>query len=335
MRLYYDILRLWVGLTLLCSCSSDGGKKQKHATGAAQSAPYELLVVANKEWLPSPAGKALMDVVEAPVEGLPQYEPCFRCTKINPAAFNATFKMYSNIVIAEISSKHQETEMRISRDVYCRPQLIIFLAAPNDQAFMELMGSRREQIINLFNEQELSRERRQLTRKHSGKVKQQAEKQFGVSILAPADIDQVKVGRQFFWASASKQEFRLNICIYTLPLSDLTQEQFVVARDSVMKANIPGGHDGQWMETDSRTVTSRLQPATNGQPARMEIRGLWDMRNDAMGGPFISYVQLDEKHQQLLVTEGFVFAPEEKKRPLIRELEASLQSLSFLSAASK
>jgi len=324
-----------VGLTLLCSCNSGDRQQQKHATGAAQSAPYELLVVANKEWLPTPAGKALMDVVESPVEGLPQYEPCFRCTKINPAAFNATFKMYSNIVVAEVGSKHQQAEMRTNRDVYCRPQLIVYLYAPTAQAFMELMESRREQIISMFNEQELSRERRRLAKKHSGKVEQQARKQFGVSIYAPADIDDVKVGKQFFWASASKQEFRLNICIYTLPPGDLTQERFVAARDSVMKANIPGGHEGQWMETDSRTVSCKLLPEADRQPARMEVRGLWDMRNDAMGGPFVSYVQHDKTGRQLLVTEGFVFAPEEKKRPLIRELEAALQTLSFLPAASK
>ena len=325
MKIRTSLIPLLLTLFLLCACEPKENKRP--ATGAAQSAPYELLVVANKEWLPTPAGKALMDVVEAPVEGLPQYEPCFRCTKINPAAFNATFKMYGNIVIAETGSKHQEAGMRISRDVYCRPQLIVFLTAPDDQAFMTLMEKRREQIICLFNEQELSRERRQLARKHSGKVKQQAEKQFGVSILAPADIDQVKVGRQFFWASAGKQEFRLNICIYTLPLGDLTQEQFVAARDSVMKQNIPGGHDGQWMETDDRTVTVKLQPATDGKPARMEVRGLWDMRHDAMGGPFVSHSRVDTETNRVIVVEGFVYAPEKMKRGLIRRLEGSLYTL--------
>lgn len=318
-------------LLLLCSCHAS--EKKSPVTAAAQSAPYELLVVADKDWLHTPAGKSLLDIVEAPVEVLPQYEPCFRCTKINPTAFNPTFKMYANIVFADVDSRHRQAEMRINRNAYCRPQLIVYLNAPDDQAFAELMQSRREQIISLFNEQEFSRERRLLAKTYSGTVMQQAQKQFGVSILAPKDIDQVKEGTDFFWASAGRQEFRLNICIYTLPLSDLTPDQFVAARDSVMKANIPGGTDGQWMETDSRTVTARLQPATDTQPARMQVYGLWDMRNDAMGGPFVSYIQKDERHQRLLVTEGFVFAPQEKKRPLIRQLEAALQTLSYAAPA--
>ena len=46
-----------------------------------------------------------------------------------------------------------------------------------------------------------------------------------------------------------------------------------------------------------------------------------------MGGPFVCYVYMDEKNDRLLVAEGFVFAPEEKKRAVIRQLEAALQTI--------
>ncbi|MBQ9641073.1 MAG: DUF4837 family protein [Bacteroidaceae bacterium] len=323
-----SILRLLTLLLLLSACSSGKQEKKKGVTAPVQSAPYEMLIVANKEWLQTTAGQSLMSVAESDVEGLAMHEPCFRCTKINPVNFDGTFKMYGNIIVAEISSKYRQAEMRVSRNLYCRPQLIVFLAAPNDKAFIELIDSRRDQLLDMFNEQEFNRESLVLQKKHSGVVAQQAQKQFGVSLFAPADIDQVKTGKDFFWASASKQEFRLNICLYTLPLRNLTLEDFVAARDSVMQINIPGGHEGQWMETDSRTVSSKVRQQTQGHDI-MVVRGLWDMRGDAMGGPFVSYIQTDERQQRILVCEGFVFAPNEKKRPLIRELEAALQTLKF------
>ncbi|MBQ4379873.1 MAG: DUF4837 family protein, partial [Bacteroidaceae bacterium] len=59
----------------------------------------------------------------------------------------------------------------------------------------------------------------------------------------------------------------------------------------------------------------------------VQVRGLWDMHNDAMGGPFVAYLLEDAQNDRMLVAEGFVFAPDEKKRPLIRELEAALQTL--------
>lgn len=314
---------------IFCSCGGSGKGSKNVVKGRSQGAPYELLVVADKEWLKSGAGQTLMDVVEGPIKGLPQYEPEFRCTKINRVGFNSTFKVYRNIVIAEVNKKYAEAEMRIARDEYCRPQLIVYLTAPDDKAFVEMMQVRQEQMLDLFNEQELSRERTVLKKKYSQVVKKQAEKQFGVMFLAPQDIDEMKQGQDFFWASASKQDFKLNVCMYRLPLRDISLDDFVILRDSVMKKNIPGGREDQWMETDSRTVSFRQRPTADGKGRVIVVRGLWDMRNDAMGGPFVAYLIADEKSNNLLVAEGFAFAPNEKKRPLIRELEAALQTVSF------
>lgn len=315
-----------VCLCAVSSCTSDKkGDGKKAATAKAQSMPYELLVVANKDWLKTEAGQTLVEVVSAPIEGLPQLEPNFHVTYINPDAFNGTFKVYSNIIFAEVGKKYAEAEMRTARNEYCRPQLIVFISAPDGQAFAELIKGRSQQILDMFNEQEFVRERAVLAKKFSRAVMQQAEQQFGVSIKAPQNIDDIKVGKDFFWASDSKRENRTNVCLYTLPMQDLSLEDFVAARDSVMKINIPGWREDQWMETDARTVTSRIVER-DGQQV-MEVRGLWDMKNDAMGGPFVSYVQADASMQKLLVAEGFVFAPEEKKRAMIRQLEAALQTI--------
>ena len=315
-----------VSAVVLSSCSSDKkGEGKRSATAKAQSMPYELLVVANKDWLKTEVGQVFVDAVEAPIEGLPQIEKNFRVTYINPDAFNGTFKAYSNIIFAEVGKKYTEAEMRTARNEYCRPQLIVFLSAPDGQAFADLVRGRSQQILDMFNEQEFVRERASLEKKYSRAVAKQTEKQFGVSVKVPSNIDDIKVGKDFLWASDSKRENRTNVCIYTLPMKGLTLEDFVAARDSVMKINIPGGREDQWMETDGRTVTCRIVER-NGQQV-MEVRGLWDMRNDAMGGPFVSYVQADASGQKLLVAEGFVFAPEEKKRGMIRQLEAALQTI--------
>lgn len=322
------ILGILIAL-VVCSCSSTGEKKEKtKAKGKSQSAPYELLIVADKEWLKGETGKALLDVVEGPIEGLPQYESCFRCTKINRSGFNNTFKVYRNILIAEVSKKYAEAEMRVSRDEYCKPQLIAYLTAPDDKAFYQLMQQRGEQLLDMFNAMEFERERGLLRKKYSNIVLKQAQKQFGAKMYAPQDIDEVKAGKDFFWASAGKQDFKLNVCMYSLPLRDMSLDEFVAARDSVMQINIPGGKEGQWMETDGRTVSYRVRPAGDGNSI-IVVRGLWDMRGDAMGGPFVAYIMTDAKNHRLLVAEGFAFAPNEKKRPLIRELEAALQTVSL------
>lgn len=331
MRLYIYIMCVCGGLLAACTSEKSGSKKA--VTAKVQSAPYELLVVADKDWLKTEAGQTLVQTVEAPIEGLPQMEPNFRVTYINPFAFSGTFKTYANIVVAEVDKKHKEPALLMQRNVYAQPQVVLYLYAPDNAAIVQCVEKNRAAILSMLNENEFARERKLLAKHHSGVVMTQAKKQFGVSMQAPRDIDDLKTGKDFLWASASKQEFRLNVCLYALPMQDMTTERFVQLRDSVMKLNIPGGRDDQWMETDPRTVVAE-QVAFEGKSVPV-VRGLWDMRNDAMGGPFVCYLHTDTLRNRLLVAEGFVFAPEEKKRPIIRQLEAALQTLVFVADTHK
>jgi hypothetical protein len=318
---------------LLVACSSDKRDEKKAVTAKVQSAPYELLVVADKEWLKTEKGQVLVQAVEAPIEGLPQMEGNFRVTYINPYSFNATFKTYANIVMAEVAPKHQTAKMGVQKNVYARPQVILSVLAPTGDALADYVATHGKQMLAMLNENEFERERKLLKKTHSGVVVTKAKAMFGVNIYVPKDVDDLKVGKDFLWASASKQDFRQNLCLYTTPMQDMTADRLVEVRDSVMHINIPGGREGQWMETDMRTVSASMVKV-GGQDV-LSVRGLWDMREDAMGGPFVCYVYPDYTNGRLLLAEGFVFAPDEKKRPIIRQMEAALQTLTFVADTHK
>ena len=304
------------------SCSS-GNEKKSAVKGKVQSAPYELLVVANKDWLKTETGQKLVELVEAPISGLPQREGNFRVTYINPEAFKGVFKFYANVLVVGVDMKYEESKMTLEKDLYARPQVVEGLYASTDQTFVKLLETHQKDILKVFNENEFARERKLLEKNYSGAVLAQVQKQFGVSIKVPQDVDDMKVGKNFLWASASKKDFQQNVCVYTLPLSETLS--FEEVRDSVMKVNIPGDREDQWMETDRRTVM--VDDITRND--LIVVRGLWDMRNDAMGGPFVSYVYADTVRHRFLVVEGFVFAPDKKKRPIMRQLEAALQTVKF------
>jgi hypothetical protein len=46
-----------------------------------------------------------------------------------------------------------------------------------------------------------------------------------------------------------------------------------------------------------------------------------------MGGPFISFIIDDVKNDRVIHIDGFVYAPQFKKRDYIRQLEAILHSI--------
>ena len=264
-----------------------------------------------------------MEIVEAPISGLPQREGNFRVTYVNPEAFKGAVQFYANILGAKVDMKHEESRMTLEKDLYARPQMVEGLYAPTDWAFVRLLEAHKKDILRHFNENEFARERKFLEKNYNGAVMAQVKKQFGVSINVPQDVDDMKIGENFLWASASKKDFQQNVCIYTLPWSN--NLSFEDVRDSVMKVNIPGDREDQWMETDRRTVMIDDITRTD----LLVVRGLWDMRNDAMGGPFVSYCYVDTIRNRFLIVEGFVFAPDKKKRPIIRQLEAALQTMTF------
>lgn len=326
---------------LTVGCGGGGNdsdtQEQRQRNVSSVSAPWELLVVADKDWLATSGGEPLRNISQAQIPCLPQAETCFRTTTINPVHFNKSFRYYANILRADINRQYTQAQCQIAYNVYCQPQIVISLTAPDQASFAQLCEQWGERIIDTFTQAELDREAGRLRRKHSQQALRQAQEQFGATIYAPEEIDAVKPGRDFFWASSNQtDENYYNVCLYTIPLPPLTGEgepaynpftlgAFLSARDSVMRRNIQGQTPGTYMSSDPRVMQERHRQI-DGQYV-YEVRGLWQMEHAAMGGPFVAHTHVDTLHQCLFVAEGFVFAPGKDKRTFIRRLEAALQTL--------
>ena len=119
-----------------------------------------------------------------------------------------------------------------------------------------------------------------------------------------------------------------NICMYSYPYEGpetFNKEYILHKRDSVMEKNLPGEKPGMYMQTD--TLCTMIKPIVVHGMYAMETRGLWIMKDDCMGGPFVSHSRVDTEANKVLVVEGFVYAPEKMKRGLMRRLEGSLYTL--------
>lgn len=315
-----------MGLLLLAACTSE--KK----TGASNrvttdSAPYELLLIADKDWLKTADGSVVMEILNSSILGLPQQESNFKVLSINPTAFSKTFQGFANIIKLDINSKYSKAEFQVAHDIYAHPQIVAYLTAPDGKSMTEMVIKRRQQIIDLFVNGELKRERANLHRTYSDKVKREVKRLFNCTLYAPKDINAVKTGHDFLWASTNQIDNRLNICVYSYPYTpeDFSEQRFIAIRDSFMRENIRGDKANQYMGTNADFVFSRTM-TFEGRTV-IEARGLWEMKNDMMGGPFVSYSQVDTLNNRVIVTEGFVYAPEKKKRLFIRQLEAAIQTL--------
>jgi hypothetical protein len=96
--------------------------------------------------------------------------------------------------------------------------------------------------------------------------------------------------------------------------------------DSMLHANIKGETDDAFM----RIADNRMTTTKEKEGERLIRRGTWEMEGDAMGGPFVSHTLIDKSGKPTVTALAFVYAPEMKKRNLMRQVEASLYTLLYI-----
>ena len=320
-------MMLTIALAMV-SCDTFDKDKAKKVVGPVQSAPYELLVVCDKSWYKSEAGDKFREMVNTLIPAMPQDEPEFKVVCINAGSFTKTFCTFGGIIFVNIDSKYNKCQFLTARDMFATPQMVVTLNSPNAAGIDSLVDERGDQILQLMKDNEIKRSMVALKKKHSSIVQNNAKERFKVSWYMPPEISLIKLGEHFFWASSPDNTY--NACMYSYPWTSnetFTKEYFINKRDSVMKLYIEGEEWGQVMSTNKSTVTV-CERMLDGHYV-MEVRGLWEMKGDAMGGPFISYVQLDSASNNILVTEGFVYLPNKEKKKIIHAMEAGLRTLSM------
>lgn len=290
--------------------------------------PFEILVVVNPDTWDRAAGRALHDVLDSDVPGLPQSESSFRIMYTSTKDYDSTLKLIRNIIIVDIQDIFTKTSFKFAKDVYASPQMILTIQAPNEADFEQFVTENKQTILDFFTRTEMNRQISLLEKKHSDLISAKVDSLFGSDIWVPTELTNSKTGKDFFWASTNAASADRNFVIYSYPYTDkdtFTKEFFVHKRDSVMKANIPGSRDSSYMATDS--LLTEVRPINVHNDYTMEARGLWRMKGDFMGGPFVSHTRLDKKNQRIITAEVFVFSPDKMKRNLIRQMESSLYTL--------
>lgn len=326
MKKQLSYLSLFFIALLMTAC---GGKGKSVFTPTSSGRAYEILVVIDQNVWERPAGRALFDVLDSDVPGLPQSERSFRIMYTSPANYDSTLKLVRNIIIVEINKNlYTQPKFKSTQNVYASPQSILTIQAPDEESFAEFVTKHKQVIIDYFTHAEMNRQIAVLEHKHSDYVATKIQSIFDCDVWVSGELVSTKQGEDFFWAGTNAATGDCNFVMYSYPYTDkdtFTKEYFVHKRDSVMKVNIPGAREGMYMMTDS--LMTDVKPITVQGEYALEARGLWRVKGDFMGGPFVSHVRLDRANQRIIVSEIFVYSPDKLKRNLVRQMEASLYTV--------
>lgn len=318
------------------SCSSRDRRIRKNITSiftpVSSGNPYEVMIVAEDSIYNGYVGKSILAVLETPMKGLPKDESYFKPSHVVPAHYDRITNLFRNVIKIVVDPKeYTMAKFKVDRDVFSAPQTILTIQGPDVVSVSTYITENTKFILNFFTDEEINREATYLQDEHNVKFNNAVKEMFGCEFFIPVEINKMKKGDNFIWASNDAVSGLQNIVVYSYPYFStrvFEKNVYIALRDSFMKKNIPGEKPNMYMATYKPLVTVK-DINVRGHYAQ-EARGLWEMKNDMMGGPFVAHSIVDTVSGRIIVAEGFVYAPEKNKRGMIRRLEASLYTLNPL-----
>ena len=315
---------------LLSACSgkkTEGG--QAHKPGS-RGLPYELAMIIPQTLYGGELRDTLEAVSRASTPVLPQHEPLFRVDVVYAEGNLTPWRTMRNRLLVEVHRRVQTPQMGVARNTVAVPQLEVKVEAASAHELAVYLGQNKERLQALFVEAELEHEAANLRRKYSKRTWDELQTRCGHTICVPQGLKASKAGEDFLWTGTNLNDKDQNFVFYSYPWDGgpFTPERYVAVRDSVLHVNIPGTRPGQWMQTarmDGQPLIVARTRTINNIYAH-EIHGLWELKDGALGGPFVALERVDTAARRVLVTEGFIYSPHSPKRDILRQMEAALRT---------
>lgn len=332
---------LIVLLLALCSVGCESFHTLSKGRKSIQGSPYEVLVVCNgKEW-ESALGTELRQLLETPVEAINQSEPMYNVVRITANDFKGILPSFRNILQVLCTPSVKECAIMARYDVEAAPQIVLTFQGPTIEAMVEYLQKNGENLIQVL---EIAERDRSLAfaKKHGDKaIEDIIASTFNIDMRIPKGYSFRAKSDNFLWISYEYPVASQGFFLYSHPYKgkqSITTEALVAARNSFAQ-RIPGPSDNSFMTTVERVPNIEDNGYVPFEPQRqvkringrdwIELRGLWDVEGDFMGGPFVSYTTLDERSGQLITLDCYVYSPKYGKRNFLRALEHLVYGITF------
>jgi len=204
----------------------------------------------------------------------------------------------------------------------------------NEDEIIALIEKGARKVIRTFKEHEIKENQKRIKRSLNRETV--LEEKLGISLTMPSIYKVAKQEDNFVWVRRELPKGHMNILAYELPLNQFPKdstklEEIIKIRDSIGKRYIQGREEGMYMITEKAYAPYVFDAQVAGRES-IETKGMWEVKNFIMAGPFINYIVQDKENNRLVVIEGFTFAPSTGKRDYMFELETILKTLKFESS---
>ncbi|QLE01076.1 DUF4837 family protein [Galbibacter sp. BG1] len=310
---------------LVLSCKDD--KKEKYLPNSVGAINTLSVVIDNDMWK-GQVGDSIRKYFAAAVDGLPWEEPLFSIHQMPPEVFTDFARNSRNVLIVQ---KDSSVIAGVKENLFAKPQQVGIIKAPTQEQIMDKVAEKAPEIIETFKKNDIRESQERFTRSLNKETA--LEEELGISLTMPSIYKIAKQEENFFWIERQIRKGTMNILVYEMPLNSIPDDStrvdaIIKMRDSIGEKYVPGREEGMYMITEKAYAPYVFDKEIAGRDA-IETKGMWEVKNFAMAGPFINYIIEDKPNDRLLVIEGFTFAPSTNKRDYMFELEAVLKTIEF------
>lgn len=327
-RLLFFLLITFFIMPILPGCGDVDRSGLQPSTGGTN----EIMVVTNGETMwKGRIGKTIQEYYGGTLPGLPQPENRFDLAHIPEDNLSKMLKIHHNVFIVDVNSEFEEPVLETRKDLWSSPQRVVKMTVPDEASFFSEFEENKEAFLALFNANERRRVNEAYGAIEDYKITDMLKKDYGVEILIPKSFFVATKTEDFVWLRREAERFSQAIMIYTYPYTDtiaFNYDRIIEVRDSITKKYIPGPSEGSYMKVAMVEPPVIRRFDFNGHYT-VEIRGLWELEGDFMGGPFLNYTLVDKPNNRVVTLDGYVYNPGRDKRDLLRQIEALLYTLNF------
>lgn len=323
---------LALALTAITVLSCSEAKRKQALLPNISGKAGEVIVVIDKGQWEGIVGTTLRDTLACDCPFLPQREPLYTLVNVAPSGFTQMFQLHRNIVIVNIKADVTEPGVIYRNDVWARPQCVIRINAADSETAVQLIKENSSRMVATLEQAERDRVIANAKKYEELSLSPVVTEMAGGAPHFPSGYKLKKKTEDFIWIEYHPEYVTQGVLIYKYPV---VQGEEMMSLDNILKNcnetlknNVPGMFENTYM-----TISDFARPSIEYKKYKgldfAEIRGFWEVQNDFMGGPFVAHAFYSKDGKDVIVLQGFVYAPKYDKRHYLRLVESIIYSFEW------
>ena len=323
-----SIIKLSVICLILITSISSCKKTTKGLMPTVTGQSGEVIVLSSKPLFDGIVGDSIKAIFNDIQVGMPQDETVMDLFHLNHEAFTSMFKTHRSILEVKVSPSVKKTRLVVKDNMYARTQAYMRIEAASNKEMLEVIEDNKTKILGYFLKGERTRKIGVISKAPVQEIFDYLKKNKKFTLAFPSGYEIGKIEPDFFWVKKETPQSSQGMFIYTYDY--LSEEAFdknsiLMMRNAMLKDLVPAQNEGSYMTTEMNFPIAFNHFDFQGNYA-VEMRGLWKVNGDFMGGPFVNLSFLDSVNNRVICLDAYVYYPNNDKRELLRELEAVMHT---------